>query len=175
MKKLLYNETGPNNTPYKKGEWKDFAIHTEYEIKGFFGEYRFLSNFWPAKVFLDGIEYTSVELAYQASKWKSEDREYFKTCTELESIDYNRTNKPNGYIDEIWNIKKNEIMFDLLKQKFDKDLNPKNYEKLKETGDKYLEEMNWWGDVYWGKDKDGNGQNMLGVMLMKIRENGVIQ
>lgn len=169
MKKLLYTETGPNNTLYKKGEWKDFAIHNEHEVKGFFGEYRFLSNFWPAKVFLDEVEYTSIELAYQAAKWKPEDREYFKTCTELQSIDYNRKNKPNRYAEDIWNIKKNEIMFDLLKQKFDQDLNPENYEKLKETGDKYLEEMNWWGDVYWGKDKDSVGQNMLGVMLMRVR------
>jgi predicted NAD-dependent protein-ADP-ribosyltransferase YbiA (DUF1768 family) len=110
-----------------------------------------------------------VELAYQAAKWKSENRGYFNTCTELESINYNRENKPNGYIDEIWNIKKDEIMFDLLKQKFNKDLNPENYEKLQETGDKYLGEMNWWGDTYWGKDKDGNGQNMLGVILMQVR------
>ena len=60
-------------------------------------------------------------------------------------------------------------MFDLLKQKFDKDLNPENFKKLKETGNKYLEEMNWWGDLYWGKSKGGNGQNMLGIMLMNIR------
>jgi ribA/ribD-fused uncharacterized protein len=170
MKKILYTEIGPTGSEYKKGDWKDFAIHTEYEVKGFFGEYRCLSNFWPAKVILDGVEYTSVELAYQAAKWKSEHREYFRTCTELESVDYNRKNIPDGYTEENWNLKKNEIMFDLLKQKFDKDLNPDNYERLKQTGDKYLEEMNWWGDVYWGKDKDGNGQNVLGTMLMEVRK-----
>jgi ribA/ribD-fused uncharacterized protein len=170
MKKILYTETGPNNTPYKKGEWKDFVTHNQQEIKGFFGEYRFLSNFWPAKVFLDNVKYTSIELAYQAAKWKSEDREYFQNCTELESIDYNRENQPNVYEEDVWDIEKNKIMFDLLKQKFDKDLNPENYKKLQETGDKYLEEMNWWGDLYWGKDRDGNGQNVLGLMLMKVRD-----
>ncbi len=169
MRKLLYTEIGPTGSEYKKGDWEDFAIHDEYEIKGFFGKYRFLSNFWPAKVFLDEVLYTSVELAYQAAKWKPQDREYFQSCTELESVDYNRQYKPNGYEDNIWNIKKNEIMFDLLKQKFDKDLNPENFKKLKETGNKYLEEMNWWGDLYWGKNKDGDGQNMLGIMLMNIR------
>ena len=170
MKKILYTEIGPTGSEYKKGDWKDFVIHNEKEVKGFFGEYRFLSNFWPAKVMLDDVEYTSTEIAYQAAKWKPENREYFKNCTELESIDFNRANNPDGYTEEDWNIKKNEIMKDLLLQKFDKNINPENYEKLKETGDKYLEEMNWWGDVYWGKNKDDNGQNMLGIMLMDVRK-----
>lgn len=37
-------------------------------IKEFQGEYRWLSNFWPARVVLDGVEYPTVENAYQASK-----------------------------------------------------------------------------------------------------------
>lgn len=174
MKKILYTEIGPTGSEYKKGDWKDFVTHNDLEIKGFFGEYRFLSNFWPAKVFLNDVEYSSVELAYQAAKWKIEDREYFKTCTELESIEYNREYESNGYTDEDWNIKKNEVMFDLLRQKFNKDLNLENYKKLQETGGKYLEELNWWEDIYWGKNKAGVGQNMLGVMLMKVRQNDVI-
>lgn len=167
--KLLYTEIGPNGSEYKKGDWKQFAIHTDKVIKGFFGDYRFLSNFWPAKVVLDDIEYKSVELAYQAAKWKKEDREYFLTCSELESIDYNRNQKPNAYSEEEWNNKKVEIMRDLLYQKFDKNINTENYEKLIATGNKHLEEMNWWGDVFWGTDKDGNGENMLGKILMEVR------
>jgi len=38
------------------------------EIKGFFGEYRFLSNFWFADVFYEGLVYPSVEHAFQAAK-----------------------------------------------------------------------------------------------------------
>lgn len=45
-----------------------------------------------------------------------------------------------------------------------------NYELLMATGNKYLEERNWWGDLYWGRDKEGNGENMLGKLLMEIRE-----
>jgi len=170
MEKLLYNEIGPNGAPYKKGEWKDFAIQNDFEIKGFFGEYRFLSNFGPAKVFLDDVEYSSVELAYQAAKWKPENRSYFLTCTPLESIDYNRKNLPDMYSHEQWDAKKFDIMRDLIKQKFDWTLNPENYEKLKATGNKHLEEMNWWGDSYWGTDKNGNGENNLGKILMEIRD-----
>lgn len=37
-------------------------------ISEFQGQYRFLSNFWPAVVQLDGIYYPTVEHAYQAAK-----------------------------------------------------------------------------------------------------------
>ncbi len=174
MSLVLYKESGPNGTPYKKGDWKSFAIHNEKEIKGFFGEYRFLSNFWPAKVFLDDIEYKSVELAYQAAKWEKEDRDYFQKCSELESVDYNRKNIPNSYAKEIWDKNKFEIMENLVTQKFNPDLNPENYKKLLETENKNLEEMNWWEDLYWGTNKNGVGQNMLGKILMEIRKNMVL-
>jgi predicted NAD-dependent protein-ADP-ribosyltransferase YbiA (DUF1768 family) len=42
-------------------------------IDSFRGDYCFLSNFHPCKIQYEGIEYTSVEHAYQASKsmsWK---------------------------------------------------------------------------------------------------------
>ncbi|MEN9604955.1 MAG: Xylella phage Salvo [Candidatus Parcubacteria bacterium] len=169
-KNILYTETGPNGTPYKKGEWKGFAVHTETEIRGFFGEYCFLSNFWPAIVDLDGITYRSVELAYQAAKWKPGDRAYFQTCTELESIDYNRTHVPNRCSEEEWVLIKVNIMRDLLKQKFDAHKNPENYMAIKNTGSKHIEETNWWGDVFWGKTKEGEGENVLGRLLMEIRD-----
>jgi len=37
-------------------------------ILGFKGAYRWLSNFWPAPVMLDGMRYSDVEHAYQAAK-----------------------------------------------------------------------------------------------------------
>jgi len=40
----------------------------EKDILEFEGTYRFLSNFWPVKVELDGLEYPSVEHAFQAAK-----------------------------------------------------------------------------------------------------------
>ena len=173
MGKILYTEAGPNGTEYKKGEWEKFAIHNESGIKGFFGEYRFLSNFWPAKVTFDDVEYRSVELAYQAAKWKPELRQYFLNCTELESIDYNRNNTPNCYSINEWDSKKLDIMENLIKQKFDPEINPENYKKLQETGEKRLEEMNWWDDLYWGTNKNGEGENNLGKLLMNTRSSGV--
>jgi ribA/ribD-fused uncharacterized protein len=170
MNKILYTEVGPGGKQYEKGAWKAFAIHTDTEIKGFFGPYRFLSNFWPARVILDGVEYKSVENAYQASKWKPEDRAYFLTCTELESIKYNRGRKPNGYSDADWLLVRVDIMKNLVTQKFDPTLNPTNTVLLKNTGTKYLEELNWWGDVFWGTNEQGVGESMLGKILMEVRE-----
>ena len=37
-------------------------------ITRFHGEYRFLSNFYPVKVEYDGVQYPTVEHAYQAAK-----------------------------------------------------------------------------------------------------------
>lgn len=186
MSKILYNEIGPLGTPYQKGDWKKFAIHTDTEVKGFFGDYQFLSNFWPCNVTLDGVSYKSVELAYQASKWKAGiDREYFTKCTSLQSIEYNRArigssagvgvdggahaSAPNGYIPDEWNAVKVSIMRSLLEQKFDAEINPELRARLLATGTKHLEEMNWWGDTFWGTDKEGKGENMLGKLLMEVR------
>jgi len=174
MQKILYTEIGPNNSPYKKGDWKTFVIHNESEIKGFFGEYRFLSNFWPAKVVLDNVEYTNIELAYQAAKWKPDSRDYFLTCTELDSIEYNRNNIPNGYSTEDWNSIKPSIMTNLVRQKFDPTINPENHKSLLKTQNKHLEEMNWWGDLYWGTNKDGEGENHLGKLLMETRSKSIL-
>jgi hypothetical protein len=172
MKKILYTDIGPNGTQYKKGEWEQFVIHSDMEVKGFFGSYRFLSNFWPAKVFLDDVEYSSVELAYQAAKWKPEHREYFQTCSELEAIKYNEENKPHdACTKEEWTKKKLGIMTNLVTQKFDPKLNPENYQKLLDTDEKLLEEMNWWNDLYWGTNNKGEGENHLGKLLMEVRKN----
>lgn len=54
-------------------------------------------------------------------------------------------------------IKKNKVLNEDLKQ------------KLIDTNDEYLEEGNSWNDIYWGVCK-GRGKNMLGKILMKVRE-----
>ena len=42
-------------------------------------------------------------------------------------------------------------------------------EMLLETGDKYIEETNYWKDTYWGVC-DGIGENNLGKIIMATRE-----
>lgn len=143
-KKILFDERGLSpGEAYVKGQWKKIATHSDTEIKGFFGDYRFLSNFWPTKVFLDGEEYSCSEIAYQAAKFKKEDREFFKTCKAKDSIKYVEENIDKlQYSKEEWNDKKIEVMKSLLIQKFDKNLNPELFAKLQSTKGKYLEETN---------------------------------
>lgn len=162
------------NVLYEKGQWKKIATHDEKVVKGFFGEYRFLSNFWPAKVYLDDEEYQSVENAYQAAKYKKERRKYLIRCTAREAAEFSKSNPLETYTEEGWAEAKLEVMRKLLEQKFDKNLNPENHEKLVSTGERYLEETNYWEDRYWGVHKTharekGEGQNNLGKLLMEIR------
>jgi predicted NAD-dependent protein-ADP-ribosyltransferase YbiA (DUF1768 family) len=46
--------------------------------------------------------------------------------------------------------------------------NPELAKKLLATGDRYLEETNWWGDKIWGVYR-GEGQNLLGKIIMDTR------
>jgi predicted NAD-dependent protein-ADP-ribosyltransferase YbiA (DUF1768 family) len=43
--------------------------------------------------------------------------------------------------------------------------------KLLSTGNSEIQEGNWWGDKFFGVDlKTGEGQNLLGKMIMDIRK-----
>lgn len=171
--KDLYLEVSPfhDGRPYKRGGWREVPeiIHDEHQIKGFFGEYRWLSNFHTADVALDGLLYDSVERAYQAAKWERQDRKYFLYCADEEAITYNRTATPNKYSAAEWDAVKLDVMRFLLEQKFSPEMNPELLERLVNTGDRYLEEANWWNDTFWGKNLEGEGENNLGKLLMKIR------
>lgn len=174
----MTEKVGSGQEP-KEEKWKKVATHNEREIKGFFGSFRFLSNFWPAKVFLDGEEYGSTENAYQAAKYKKEYRGFLRTSSPEEAVMFARENTEGRYSSEEWKAMRLEVMRKLLIQKFDKVLNPENYRKLIGTENKHLEETNYWEDVYWGVNKsdaseDGSGENNLGKLLMEIR-NGLIK
>ena len=47
---------------------RNYIIHTENEILGFFGPYRFLSNFHKCPVWFEGVQYPSTENAFMAAK-----------------------------------------------------------------------------------------------------------
>ena len=133
-------------------------------IAGFFGEYRFLSNFWHADINILGIPYMNVEAAYQASK--SHDitiREQFSRLGPKEAKARGRKIQ----IDGVWNdITKATNMELCLRSKF---LIPDLKDKLIATGSAELIEANTWGDRFWGKC-EGQGQNILGKILMELRE-----
>lgn len=163
--KILFDEVGlAPGTSFQKGQWRNIATHSDKAICGFFGDYRFLSNFWPAKVFLDGVEYSCSENAYQASKFDANARTFFQTCTPYEAIKYV---KEHFETSNIWEVRKLRRMKILLNQKFDPDINPLLFQMLQSTENKYLEESNYWEDKFWGVHKTsqedpGVGENNLG-------------
>lgn len=170
--KPLYSEVHFDaDRPYAIGGWRNLPeiIHDGQQIKGFFGDYRWLSNFGEATVGLDGVDYPSVEVAYQAAKHQPQNRAYFLNCSSKDSITYNRSHVPDLYTAAEWDEVKVDVMLFLLQQKYDPAINPDNALRLLETGDRYLEETNWWGDRFWGRDLQGGGLNTLGQLIMDVR------
>lgn len=135
-------------------------------ITSFSGEYRFLSNFWLCAVPADdGFSYPSTEHAYQAEKTLDPDQRQKIRLADTSGIakrlGRSVTKRPD------WDDIKLGVMERLLRHKFT--LHPSLKEKLLATGDRKLIEGNTWGDTYWGVCK-GTGENNLGKLLMKIRE-----
>lgn len=139
------------------------TIHDSENVKGFFGKYSFLSNFQLGEVYFEGYLYPSSENAYQAAKSIDQKiRNQFITITPSQSKKLGR----KITIREDWDSVKIKIMSDIC---FDKFTRHQNFQdKLIETGDKYLEETNYWNDKFWGVC-NGVGQNNLGKILMDIR------
>jgi ribA/ribD-fused uncharacterized protein len=131
-------------------------------VDSFQGEYRWLSNFWPAQVSYAGVEYPSVECAYQAAKFA--DPEVRGMFRGLRSGDAKRLGRKYTPTDD-WEYRKFGVMLDLVRQKFS---NAALRDLLLATGDAELIEGNHWGDTYWGVS-NGLGQNNLGKILMQVR------
>lgn len=134
-----------------------------FMITSFQDQFRFLSNFAPIQVEFNGLTFNSTEAAYQAAKCKNkEDQKKFQN---IEAGKAKRLGK-KVEIREDWNDVKIQIMEDLLRQKFS---NPEYKNKLLLTGNQEIQEGNNWGDTFWGIC-NGNGENHLGKLLMKIRD-----
>ena len=135
------------------------------EIKEFQGKYRFLSNFWYCKITYSGIEWPSVEHAFQGMKCiDSVERK------QILNAETPGAAKRKGGVIRIradWEDVKLFCMLNLLKEKFKI---PYLRAKLLSTGNAKLQEGNYWRDTFWGVDlKTGKGENHLGKLLMQVR------
>jgi len=134
-------------------------------ITSFSGEYRFLSNFSPCQIEWRGLRVPTSEAAYQLSK--TDDPVWMrriaaaKTPAEAKQLGRDLACRPS------WDRMKVKVMAQILTRKFaDSELRA----KLLATGDARLVEGNTWGDVFWGVDRrSGQGENMLGRLLMTLR------
>lgn len=131
-------------------------------IDRFREDYYFLSNFYPAKIVFEGHIFGSAEAAFQAMKCPSR-------VTEFVNLDASQAKRLGRQVSlrADWDEVKDDIMYRICKGKFLQDMRLAG--KLLATGDAELIEGNTWGDIYWGVC-DGKGENHLGKILMKIRD-----
>lgn len=130
-----------------------------------FGNHRFLSNFYPTEIEFEGKSYVSVEHAYQSAKTLDEEQKEFVRKSSSPAVAKKRGKEVSKRHD--WDDIKISVMRKLLMLKFEQ---PYFSERLIGTGDAYIEETNWWGDTFWGVC-NGKGRNVLGNLLMEIRNN----
>lgn len=133
-------------------------------ITEFNDKYFFLSNFFEYVIVFEGNVYKSTEHAYQAQK-----------ALDIGEFEIIRATKTPGeakklgrgvFMRKDWDDIKVGVMRDILWAKFS---NPDLGKKLLSTGTAQLIEGNNWKDYFWGVC-DGKGENMLGKLLMEIRE-----
>jgi len=136
----------------------------EMKVEAFRGKYRFLSNFYPAIVSYGEIDFPTVEHAYQAAKFDT-DEERKHIANLATPVEAKRAGKRGHKVtDEI----KLGTMKLLVFRKFFAHENLR--QRLLETGEAELIEGNYWHDTFWGQCPIGTGENHLGRILMKVRE-----
>lgn len=133
----------------------------------FQGDFQFLSNFWPSEIEFDGMIFQTVEHAYQAAKTTiTSERKRIQSCRQprqAKRLGRQVTLRPD------WESIKITVMVILVAKKFQ---DPQLKALLLATGTQKIEEGNTWGDTFWGicPPGSGNGKNMLGKILMSVRE-----
>lgn len=134
------------------------------KIESFRDEYFFLSNFYNSKINVFGLTFENGEAAFQSQKTLDKDIQK-KFC----SLNPTESKKMGRMVNlrKDWESIKMDVMEEVIRAKFSQNEELKN--KLLQTGDRYLEEGNTWGDKIWGT-VNGSGANLLGQILMKIRE-----
>lgn len=138
-------------------------------IKEFQKEYRWLSNFW----------YFEKPFAYQGLIYPTNEHFYVAMKTEDLFIREEVSNHPLKGLKKFgtsfpvrdgWDDIKVKAMLHGLRYKFSEH-NPTLRQKLIDTGDIYIQEGNNWNDKFWGVClKTGEGENTLGKLIMKVRE-----
>lgn len=129
--------------------------------------YDVLNNFSANAVEINGALYPTSEHAYQAAKCtdpvgKEEVRKAKSPllAKEVSNVKYKSAKDPD------WDNKKLTVMESILRAKLDQ--HKEVFDALVKSGNEDIAEDSPI-DSFWGRGKDGNGENQLGKLWMKIR------
>lgn len=144
-------------------------------IDSFTRQWAPLSNFHPVKIEFEGIEYPSVEHAFQAAKTYND--KIRRDIAKLNGAgEAKRAGREMTIIVPRWSeYVRFAVMEQLIATKFSS-AHPDMVSTLLDTGDALLVEGNYWHDNIWGScvctrvSCRRSGANALGRMLMKRRE-----
>lgn len=132
-------------------------------------KYGAFSNFSRHPITMDGITFKTSEHYFQAAKFGCMDVDYAirieKASTPDEAARLGRSR--NHEIQPRWDEFRDDYMMNALRAKFTQHTELK--ELLLSTDDEEIIEDSPI-DSYWGCGKDGKGKNMLGQLLMKLRD-----
>ena len=129
--------------------------------------HREFSNFAPFGVDLDGAWWPTVENYYQAQKFA--DPELRKKIRKAEKpiIAKNLADKNKAAMRADWDAVKDEVMYRAVRCKFAS--HPELKAMLLATDDEEIVEAVP-TDTYWGVGRDGTGQNKLGKIIARVRD-----
>lgn len=132
------------------------------------GQYGFMSNLFKVSVEFEGRTFPTSEHAYQFGKFRNPDAaEWAMQAPKPHLLAIVAHGLFSFDISEGWNKGRVDRMKAVLIAKFSQ--NPELARKLVATGEATLVEDSKF-DPFWGVGKKGTGKNMLGKLLMEVRE-----
>ena len=145
-----------------------FSLSSEpikfYSVSDKYGEFSNLSEY---EIMIDGKQWPTSEHYFQAMKF--EGKNYIEKIrkTKRPNIAAQMGRDRSVKIKRGWDSMRVNVMTNAIRAKFTQ--HQELHDLLLSTGDRRIIEHTS-NDAYWGDGGDGSGKNMLGVVLMKIRD-----
>jgi N-glycosidase YbiA len=130
-------------------------------------EYGCFSNFAAFPFKLKGKMWKTTEHYFQAQKFADTEHEEELRLVASPMVVARMGRSRQRPLRKDWEVAKDQIMLEALRAKFSQNEELKTI--LLGTNDAILVEHTR-NDKYWGDGGDGSGKNMLGILLMQIRE-----
>jgi hypothetical protein len=129
--------------------------------------HREFSNFAPFGIDLDDAWWPTVENYYQAQKFTDPELRKLIRKAEKPPIAKSLADKNKAATRPDWDAVKDEVMYRAVRQKFEQHSELKAM-LLATGGEDLIESAPT--DSYWGVGRDGKGQNKLGKIIERIRD-----